>query len=74
MLNSDITSNELENIDTRKEIKSVVLNILRELIFKQSDYQILNEYEKEIERHLLLSIRVINPMYLPNQIKQLLNK
>ena len=71
MLNTDITNSELQILGSRNEIKDVVLDIFRELIFKQSDYKILDEYKKEIERHLLLSIKVINPMYLPHQIKQL---
>ena len=56
VLNTEITNNELEDSVTRDEIKVLVLDILRELIDKKNDYQILGEYEKEIERHLVIEL------------------
>ena len=52
--NTDICNTELE--ENREEIKEVVLDILRNLIDKKSDFQLLSEYEKEIDIHLILSI------------------
>ena len=71
ILNTEITNEELEDTVTRDEIKVLVLDILRELIDKKNDYQILGEYEKEIERHLLLSIKVKQPTYQEEEISKL---
>ena len=71
MKHSDITSLELEVLETRNEIKHTILEILRNLIEKQNDFLILGEYEKEIDRHLHLSIKVIEPIYGDYQINNL---
>ena len=71
ILNTEITNEELEDTVTRDEIKVLVLDILRELIDKKNDYQILGEYEKEIDRHLLLSIKVKQPTYQEEEISKL---
>jgi putative phage-type endonuclease len=68
ILNTEITNSELENLESRNEIKFIVLDILRELIDKKNDFQIISEYEKEIERHLLLSIKVHKPIYNEEEI------
>ena len=59
IVNGDITNSELQIPESRNEIKEVVLEILRGLIDKKSDFQILKEYEEEIDRHLILSIKEI---------------
>jgi putative phage-type endonuclease len=73
VLNTEITNSELEIQESRNEIKFLVLEILRELIDKKNDFQIISEYEKEIERHLLLSIKVNQPIYNEEEIS-ILNK
>ena len=67
--NTDICNTELE--ENRPEIKEVVLDILRNLIVKQSDFQLLSEYEKEIDRHLILSIMEIPPTYNEEEVGNL---
>lgn len=69
VLHTNINNDELQN--NRSEIKEVVLDILRNLIIKKSDYQLLNEYEKEIDRHLILSIKEKPPIYNKSDISKL---
>ena len=71
ILNTEITNSELDIPESRNEIKFIVLDILRELIDKKNDFQILGEYEKEIERHLFLSIKVKQPIYDEEEISTL---
>ena len=74
ILNSDINNSELMDKIKRDEIKETILGILRELIYKQSDYQILDQYEEEINRHLILSIKEISPIYDEKAILSISNQ
>lgn len=74
ILNSDINNSELMDEIKRDEIKDTILGILRELIYKQSDYQILDQYEEEINRHLILSIKEISPIYDEKAILSISNQ
>ena len=69
MLNTEITNKELQ--ENTEEIKDIVLGILRQLIYKKGDFQLLDEYEKEIERHLILSIVEENPVYTKSDVDNL---
>ena len=71
MLNGEIVNEELQIPESRNEIKDVVLEMLRGLIDKKGDFQILKEYEEEIDRHLILSIKEISPIYTEDQINEL---
>ena len=74
IINSDINNTELIDEISRSEIKLTILNILRDLIYKQSDYQIINQYEEEIDRHLILSIKESQPIYNEIEIASLNNQ
>lgn len=74
IINSDITNSELMDKIKRDEIKETILGILRELIYKQSDYQILDQYEEEINRHLILSIKEISHIYDEKAILSISNQ
>jgi len=71
IVNGDITNSELQIPESRNEIKEVILEMLRGLIDKKSDFQIIKEYEAEIDRHLILSIKEISPIYTEDQINEL---
>jgi putative phage-type endonuclease len=74
ILNSDINNSELIEDKYRNEIKDTILSILRELIYKKTDYQILDQYEKEINRYLILSIKETPAIYDEKTILSISNQ
>lgn len=66
----------LELCDPQKfdDVKENIFDILITLIDKKGDKEILEDYKKCIEKHLLRSIRVNPTIYSPKDIKDLDNK
>ena len=72
--NGELKNSELENPEKIMEVKSVIVEMLKNMIEKKGDLEIFSKYEECIIRYLNDSITIQSPTYDSEKVNNLTNQ